>query len=274
MNLKLVLYSVIFFVFVNQYDNARTQKRTQHLKESALVAMAGTSLESVALFRQYQDSLQQYFGLLEIDLIKNYKVSFDSIRTDEDFAAFFSNANAFKAAMERALERTAKKHTPLPNLRWLQQLVPGLLVKAVPEANVYQTYFSFPFLLAKAKETTGTRDDNFFHLMDEAYLSESPSPSFIQKNRDNQFCSMLGSGTHTLLLEGLEAILAEEANGFHEEAVKVRQLVVVDLMFTQLACNDASAAKKELQEIVQSGWLKEVEKNFLQEKLNKWPPLP
>lgn len=226
------------------------------------------------IFLQHQDSLNAYFGNLEITLLQQHKENHDNIQTPEDFQQFFRNAITLRSSMHQKLQRRAeyfkveKGVTELPDASWFNEVAVGMQVKLVNKLN-YRVIFDYNDFLKKATNTKGKADDEYVKLMMESFDANTNFPAWLKMTPNGKVCSVLGSGVHTELLLQMNKALAE-GDIFYQEISKVKKQVINDIVFSTVYYKDYNKALSEIEQISEEVELEEDEAELILTRLKNF----
>ncbi len=228
--------------------------------------------EPGSMMIQYKDSLTKYFGALEIDLIRQYKINYESLADEIDFYTFYRNANTLRRTLVKTLNRHASERVannqPLLSFKWFEELAKGYQVYIVNEERSYAIHFDYSDLEEHAQLTEGLHDDEFINLLELAYDSLSHINKWTIQTRKDSYCSKLGSGKHYDILKQANVVL-EHSKVFYKEIHKIQIEVINDILFAANYCNTPDAAMEEIERIINEVEFKGKEVELLNVRLKQ-----
>lgn len=209
--------------------------------------------ESDPMMIQYRDSLDKYFGLLEIDLIRQYKINHESLTDERDFYTFYRNANTLRKTLVKKLNKYAavkvQNQEPLLPFDWFEELAKGYQVCIVNKGRSYAIHFNYSDLEEHAQSTEGLNDDEFINLLELSYDAKTHINRWTAQTREDSYCSRLGDGKHYDVLMQANLIL-EQSRVFYKEIHKIQVEVINDILFSPNYCNSSKKATQEIQRII------------------------
>ncbi|WP_020530616.1 hypothetical protein [Flexithrix dorotheae] len=271
MHIRVAFYIFIAFIVVAFATNQRNTAKKRQLVHEALIAMAEEEEADDEIFTVYQDSLEAYFGPLEISLIKNYRKSYKKLKTDQDFQEFLRNANTLKTSIAGIFQKNAEKlkleQKPIYEVKWFNEITPGMEVKVVGEGDNYNLFFDYKTLNQKAGETMGNADNEYLKLLSICYDEKNYFPTWLRKINGKQFCSLLGTGKHFEILSQMDKAL-EHGEVFNKEIHKVKSLVMSDILFARFYYKKIPSVIGELKDIKKKINLNDEEVKLLETRIN------
>ncbi|MBX2841977.1 MAG: hypothetical protein KTR26_09395 [Flammeovirgaceae bacterium] len=271
MQIRIALYIFITFIIVAFASNQRNTTKKRQLVHEAIIAMAEEGEADDEIFTTYNDSLEVYFGPLEISLIKNYRKSYKKLKTDQDFQEFLRNANTLKSSIAGIFQKNATKlkeeQKSLYEVKWFNEITPGMEVKIVGDGDNYNLFFDYKTLNHKANKTMGNADDEYLKLLSICYDEKSYFPTWLRKINGKQFCSLLGTGKHYEILSQMDKAL-ENGEVFNKEIHKVKSLVMSDILFARFYYKKIPSVIGELKDIQTKINLNDEEVKLLETRIN------
>lgn len=201
----------------------------------------------------YKDSLNKYFGALEIDLIRQYKINHENLQNEMDFYTFYRNANTLRRTLVKTLNKHAatqvRNQASLLPFEWFEDLAKGYQIYIVNEGRSYAIHFDYLDLEEHAQLTEGLHDDEFINLLELSYDSLSHINKWSIQTRKDSYCSKLGAGKHYDILQQANVVL-EHSKVFYKEIHKIQVEVINDILFATNYCGSPEAAMKEIEKII------------------------
>lgn len=242
---------------------------------AATAEVASTSNAAKILQQQLvKRRVKGFFGDGMVQAIDNYKVAYAQANTSEKFANMYTYGLGLRDKMVQVLQKKAHTDSENPaDMRWLDKLLPGYTHARVAEGTAYYLFADYRQLAAKAKQTTGTEDDQLMDL----YLTIFPSakegffPAWIEQTWDYGGKSLLGSGIHKKVLDKLDA-LALSSELFTPILTSIKQQIIEDISNPKTQFSETlSKRKQEIQAILDAGYsiLTEKDKQTLANVLKK-----
>jgi len=270
MSYRIFLLWLLICLTVAMVSRNERQKKLNRLTHEALVAMAQAE-QGPQPKGLYQDSLNVYFGQLEQDLIRQYKINFESLKTDSEFDNFFTNALTLRTTLTQSLQGYAESHpeiTKMFALPWLEELMPGFRVRIVDEGRKWVMQPDYGTYLQRAALTKGNTDEEYFKLMLSCYEPSTQFPTWLKKveTAHSKFCTRLGEGTHLSIFRQLHKV-DSAGNSFDNQIRKIRQMVMSDLLFAKQYCQPADKALEEIRTISKEFTFEAKEKDLLQKRI-------
>jgi len=170
-----------------------------------------------------EKKMTSFFGGLT-PTIKTYRENYANANSSEEFAEVFHDGEELRDRMVEKLEEKipVDEVEDLPNIFWIEDIMPGYVVELVAEGTQYYLFKDFKQLHTKATQTKGQEDDVFTDLGFTVYQRDSLEyfyPSWFMQTWDYGGHSLLGDGTHNDVLA-----LADEVNSmsdFFKEDISV-----------------------------------------------------
>ncbi|MDW7696011.1 hypothetical protein R9C00_26065 [Flammeovirgaceae bacterium SG7u.111] len=265
-------YILFFFLLVFSNDSYELKYFKYVINDDLIHHIEESAPDEI--FLQHQDSLNAYFGNLEITLLQKHKENHDNIQTPEDFQQFFRNAITLRSSMHQKLQRRAeyfkveKGVTELPDASWFNEVAVGMEVKLVNKLN-YRVIFDYNDFMEKARNTEGKADDEYMILMMDSFDPETNFPAWLKMTPDGKVCSVLGSGVHTELLLQMNKALAE-GDIFYQEVNKVKKQIINDIVFSTAYYKDYKKALSEMERIKNEVELDENDTELILTRLNNF----
>jgi hypothetical protein len=224
-------------------------------------------------FGIYYDSLKHYFGDLEIDLIRQYRINHENMQSEEDFYKFFRRASTLRQSLSRtfnkaAQEELAEGQTQVHEVKWFADIVEGMEVLRKPDGKSYAIAFEFEDLEEHAAQTKGTADDNFVKLLHLTYYDHSDTYKWVHRNDDGTYCSELGNGKHLAALVQADKTLADSPV-FSKEVQKAKVTIISDILFNKFYCMSKEESLKEIQQVIDQIELKKQEIELLTNRMKQ-----
>lgn len=181
--------------------------------------------------------LTTLFGPALRDSIAQYRQSFSDAATDRALAEVYARGLRIRDALEEPLRQQIAVPDPaqLPDLFWLEQVMPAFQPTLVAEGTAYALFADFREWSDKAGRTEGRSDDAFFRVAIQHFPEDSVAyfyPVYFLQTWDYGGHSLLGRGHHLHLLTELEQ-LQRTGKGYFATAIR---------SFTQNLVNDMTSA--------------------------------
>ncbi|MCS7005722.1 MAG: hypothetical protein NZM38_10420 [Cytophagales bacterium] len=225
-------------------------------------------------YLKYEDSLQAYFGDLEIDLIIHYQQQQAQLKNSDDFAVFFRNTTTLKQSLVKRLrdylveQRNKDKNFVIHPIPWFKEIAKGMEI-VVMHDTTYEIFLDYQVLESIAEKTEGNADDEFIKLMELCYKPHSYLPAWITPVSDFDGCSQLGSGKHLEALKQINLTLSHH-HLFMREIAKIKNMLMSDLLFKKQYCESSKKVIEEIQKIIAEVELKESEIKMLKGRLQQF----
>jgi len=254
------------------------RKDVDHSKEQILETSHN---EAIAIHKsndptylKYEDSLQLYFGDLEIDLIIHYQQQQAELKTPDDFSVFFRNTTTLKQSLVKRLreylveQRTKDANFVIHPIPWFKELAKGMDIIILHDTT-YEIFMDYAIWDKIAEQTIGDADDEFIKLMQLCYQSYSYLPHWITPVNDYNGCSQLGSGKHINVLKQIQITLSHN-HLFMREIAKIKNMVMADLLFKHQYCESPKKVIDEINKIIAEVELKESEVKMLKGRVQQF----
>jgi hypothetical protein len=257
---RIIVKTFLLLILIGAFACTAEDKQKEEIPER---------IETDDMMALYKDSLKQYFSKIEIDLIRQYKINHENLKTTDDFYVFYRNANTLRKSLTKRLNKKnqTKDIDHLHPLPWFEKLAKGYEVLRTPDKKHFGVYFDYNDLLEHAEQTEGEGDDYFIRLLQTAYFDHSDNPQWLNiiDLQTGNFCSQLGSGTHFKILGMADRALAA-ASTFHKEIQKTKVQVLSDIVFNRRYCSSKKKVVTEIDEILSKVDLKEKEQAMLEKR--------
>lgn len=201
---------------------------------------------------------EQFLGKNILGKISQTKKSFESVRSQENFAVAFREAVDLQKALTVLLNekrRTAPPGVP-PDWYWLNDSLRGLLLQNSLDGQSFEVYRDFKAWATLARRTTGSADDQLV----QAYLMAFPEdsiefayPAWRILADEHHPQSLLGRGIHLALLRHLEASLLADGL-FRREIMSLKQKILDDIANADAFWESPEKVLAEFDAIVAEGF--------------------
>ncbi|MGK0366731.1 MAG: hypothetical protein ACI85O_003806, partial [Saprospiraceae bacterium] len=119
-----------------------------------------------------------------------------------------------------------------PDLRWLQQTLPGFHLGSAAEGTIYWFYRNLKQFSEKASKTRGKADDDFINLNIQLHPNDSIEyfyPVYFMQTWDYGGHSLLGEGKHLEILTSANEVMAKHPSTFDIEINQIKDDLIQDL---------------------------------------------
>ena len=166
-----------------------------------------------------------------------YRKAFAMARTDKDMARVIEEGSSLAEEMNNKNEKILPMANPddekdVPDLRWLQQTLPGYHLGSAAEGTIYWFYRNLKQFSEKVSKTKGKADDDFINLNLQLYPNDSIEytfPVYFMQTWDYGGHSLLGEGKHLEILTSANEVMAKHPGIFDAEINQIKDELLHDL---------------------------------------------
>jgi len=211
-------------------------------------------------FMLMEKRLTTMFGADMEAAISDYRIDYQSMKSAEDFAQAYRRGIRLRDSIVTPLERSIEvgAFDELPDLFWLEQVMPGFQPTLVAEGTSYYLFADYRDWVEKATETSGEMDDAFIDLAIQFYQGDSVEyfyPAFFLQTWDYGGHSLLGRGIHLHLLNEMETFQQAYPGHFSAAIHSFLQQLVDDMTAAHVTYwEPAEAIVEELEQIAEKQW--------------------
>ncbi len=181
--------------------------------------------------------LVSFYGKNISEDVFAYRKAFTMARTDKDMARVIEEGSSLAKEMNEKNEKVfPMARTPedgdVPDLRWLQQTLPGYHLGSAGEGTVYWLYRNLKQFSEKASKTRGKADDDFINLNIQLHPTDSIEyfyPVYFMQTWDYGGHSLLGEGKHLEILTSANEVMAKHPRAFDAEINQIKDDLIQDL---------------------------------------------
>jgi len=171
------------------------------------------------------------------DTLALYQELYTAAPTDRELHRSYQLGQRIREALISGLEgrQPLEAGAELPDLFWLEALLPGYLPQLVAEGTAYYFFADYGQWLRRAQATRGAADDAFFELCIAAFPEDSIEyfyPAWTIQTWDYGGHSLLGRGMHRELLRRIEGQL-KAGSPFAPELQAFADRLVDDIILPQ-----------------------------------------
>lgn len=180
--------------------------------------------------------LEMLLGANNVKRLTVYRESYNNVKSAPSFASVYKNGLRLRDTIVAMLETKIEPEPDngMPDLFWLDQIVPGYLPQLVAEGTAYYLFADYRTFLRLAKQTTGTEDDEFVNVCLAAFPEDSIEyfyPAWKIQTWDYGGHSLLGKGKHNEILDKLDKLL-KKSDLFAEEIDAMKRDILNDMTDT------------------------------------------
>jgi len=178
--------------------------------------------------------LQALFGKRQTTIIYAYQTDFQAVQQVDDFVHVYQNGQQLSDTLLQLLAQngTFQERMSLPNLFWLDTLLPGYKMQVVAEGTAYHLFENYKEWLPLAKRTPGEADDAYLDVCLAVYARDSIEyfyPAWFIQTWDYGGHSLLGRGIHHDVLSKMDQ-LKQVTPLFDQEVQAMKKQVLQDIM--------------------------------------------
>ncbi|UZR95165.1 hypothetical protein [Chondrinema litorale] len=264
-------YIILVTLLLSYLEYGEFLDHQRELKHNAFLKLAEVhEKQSESEVYPYAEKLNTYFGSLNAKLIEKHYKDFYSINSDSSFYDFYKNSLTLKGALTSAVKKAMQNEEDSIQLSsdftWFRYAAPSLLVITTPES--YRVDIDYKLLNNISEKTIGDKDNVFLNIFSKSYTPDTHFPIWLSKSPDKKIYSKLGSGIHLKLLNEIEAEIKQETC-FEKEFLKIKKLLVTDLLFSKNFEMPKQNVITELGSISEHINFNEKEKELLAQKIEK-----
>lgn len=161
-------------------------------------------------FRQNKQ-LQSIFGAAAYQGLQEFQSLWNEANTEDQLAKAYHEGSVLRDTLSSFLEKKSYSYTdsPLPDLFWIGNYIPGYVPQLVAEGTVYYLFHDYDQWLQEARKSRGQQDDRFFTLMVKCFPQDSIEyffPAWEMQTWDYGGHSLLGRGIAYEILSTIEQI--------------------------------------------------------------------
>lgn len=180
--------------------------------------------------------LVSFYGKEETDRILSYRDDYRKALTDKAFTSVLRSGVALTEVLNEKNENILPEPAALdtrkaPDLRWLEQSLPGYTLGSAAEGTRYWFFKNLKALAEKAGQTSGRADDDYIDLCLQMFPVDSIEyfyPVWFMQTWDYGGHSLLGEGHHLAILQKANELMAKHPGFFDEEAEKIKNDIIHD----------------------------------------------
>lgn len=200
---------------------------------------------------------EQFLGKNILEKISRAKKTFESVRSQEDFARAFREAADLQKDLAVLLNEKRRTAPPdaLPDWFWVNDSLRGLLLQNSLDGQAFEVYRDFQVWETLARHSTGTADDQLIR----AYLMAFPEdsiefeyPAWRILADEHHAQSLLGRGIHLAVLRHLDASLLADGL-FRRELMLLKQNIIDDIANADAFWESPEKVLAEFDAIVKDG---------------------
>jgi len=181
--------------------------------------------------------LTSFYGKDISEDVFAYRKAFASARTDKNMARVIEEGSSLAKEMNEKNEKILPMANPddpkeTPDLRWLQQSLPGYHLGSAAEGTIYWFYRNLKQFSEKAGKTKGKADDDFINLNIQLHPEDSIEynyPVYFMQTWDYGGHSLLGEGKHLEILTTANEVMAKHPSTFDAEINEIKDNLIQDL---------------------------------------------
>lgn len=181
--------------------------------------------------------LVSFYGKDISDDVFSYRKAFTMARTDKDMVRVIEEGSSLAAEINEKNETILPMANPedrneMPDLRWLQQTLPGYHLGSAGEGTIYWFHRNLKQFSEKASKTKGTADDDFINLNIQLNPRDSIEyfyPVYFMQTWDYGGHSLLGEGKHLDILKMANEVMAKHSGTFDVEVNAIKDNLIQDL---------------------------------------------
>jgi hypothetical protein len=181
--------------------------------------------------------LMSFYGKDISEDVFAYRKAFTMARTDKDMARVIEEGSSLAKEMNEKNEKILPMANPenakdVPDLRWLQQSLPGYHLGSAAEGTIYWFYRNLKQFSEKASKTRGKADDDFINLNIQLFPKDSIEyfyPIYFMQTWDYGGHSLLGEGKHLEILTTANEVMAKHPSTFDAEINEIKDNLIQDL---------------------------------------------
>ncbi len=171
--------------------------------------VASTAADPAATARLREEkTLLAIFGADRCAGIDTYRETFKAVKDAEATAATYRQGLALREQLVTRLEKYLENYrAELPDLFWLERVVPGFMPQLAAEGTTYYLFADYRQWRQLASRTSDRADDDFFELCLHIFPEDSIEyffPAWTIQTWDYGGHSLLGEGIHRNLLRQLD----------------------------------------------------------------------
>ena len=181
--------------------------------------------------------LMSFYGKDISEDVFAYRKAFTLARTDKDMARVIEEGTSLAKEMNEKNEEVfpmarSNEEKDAPDLRWLQQTLPGYHLGSAAEGTIYWFYRNLKQFAKKASKTKGKADDDFINLNLQLFPNDSIEyfyPIYFMQTWDYGGHSLLGEGKHLEILTSANEVMAKHPSTFDAEINEIKDKLIQDL---------------------------------------------
>lgn len=177
--------------------------------------------------------MKSFFGSEIYNKGRAYQQQWESAKTSQDVSSLYSAVEKIQEAANNVLSEKLEVQDPmtLPDMTWIERSIPGLQTSLVAEGTQFHLFKNFKKMNAKAKQTNGEEDDDFFELqflVNEVDSIEHFYKSWFLQTWDYGGSSLLGQGKHLKLLNRMNDLLSK-SKVFESQILAIKTELLKDI---------------------------------------------
>ncbi len=181
--------------------------------------------------------LDNFGGTGTAVLANQYLKDFQDISDAATFASVYRKAAILvdtlnEAISDRVMLDNLTADEPLPDLSWLETMLPGFTLEQVAEGTTFYFFRDFRVWYPLAEKTASEEDNEFLDLMVHVHPMDSVAyffPSWFLQTWDYGGNSLLGKGIHLSVLKKMDQ-LNNKSNLFKEEVLIIKENLLQDII--------------------------------------------
>lgn len=166
-----------------------------------------------------------------------YRAEFAKAKTDKAMVRVIETGESLLKEINDKSEKVFPNVNPVedkdsPDLRWLQEAIPGYHFGVAAEGTIYYFYRDLKAFADKADNTRGKADDDFMALNIQLFPRDSIEyfyPVYFMQTWDYGGHSLLGEGKHFEVLTSANEFMAKHPGAFEAEINKIKDDLIQDL---------------------------------------------
>lgn len=247
-------------------------KKISKILSVSLLFFGFISTQTKALTNE--ENLTKIFSEIQIKHIKEYKTSFENIKSSEDFANTYHKALLLEKELSDPINRAYDKiKTDIPSekeFKWIESFTPSMSIHLVAEATQLDLLIDYIPFQKKAKMTPQKEDDMFINLLIDVYGDgETDYAKWFKQTWDYGGCSHLGKGIHTKNLKDINSIF-DKSKFFKKDLQEINDSIFRDLTKNNLFCEPKNNVIKEINQILKTIPLTKEQKNKINDRLKEF----